>query len=362
MDDTITGMRYIDKDITRIFAIFLVIFGPRTAYFVMMNPTLVSNADWLINVIYLSFSVIAVPLLVMVSGSLLLPKHEDWRIFYKKRFIKIFIPFVVWILIYTIWRIYYHHDNLSVLEWVKRIAGGDAYYHLWFLYMLLILYVFTPLLRKLFIRFQSKMHIVLFGWFLLCSLTPSLIFLINMSFGLTLPNLYGTIEDGGNYIWLLLCYTGYFMLGGYLNSKIFTKKQIFLSWMGAIVCPLVTSYLTYAITNITGKPTSFKDLFFFTILLAAGSTFILIQHYFRKHDSVAPKLQAELTQLSSLCFGIYLVHPIIIALLLAGKLNINPILFNPIIATPVVSVIRFAASAVFSWIVSHIPILKYAIY
>src|SRR5512142_395126 len=60
----------------------------------------ISLAQWLMADIYGGIARVGVPLFFMLSGFLLLPRTESLRDFYRKRVLKIVIPFVVWSVIY----------------------------------------------------------------------------------------------------------------------------------------------------------------------------------------------------------------------------------------------------------------------
>ena len=46
----------------------------------------------------------AVPLFFMASGFLLLSKNETYLDFFKKRALKVFVPFLIWSVIYLVWQ------------------------------------------------------------------------------------------------------------------------------------------------------------------------------------------------------------------------------------------------------------------
>lgn len=87
----------------------------------------------------------AVPLFIMISGFVLeLNKREEnyWS-FIKRRFSKIFIPYIIWSLIYYFFIYSNNDDNL-----LKVMLTGNASYQLYFIPALLIFYLTFPLLHK----------------------------------------------------------------------------------------------------------------------------------------------------------------------------------------------------------------------
>src|SRR4030067_3277008 len=99
----------------------------------------------------------------MVSGYLLLPREEDTWTFLRKRAWKILIPFLVWSVVYDV----YVNQALAntgltleaLLRMFVRILRGPRAPHLWYLYALIALYLFSPILR-LFISKASRRDVV----------------------------------------------------------------------------------------------------------------------------------------------------------------------------------------------------------
>ena len=78
-----------------------------------------------------------VPLFVMASSYLLFPVTRPTGEFFRRRLVRIFVPYVVWMCVYTaVW------GEWSKLPFNFPFAGG----HLWFVYMLMGLYLLMPLL------------------------------------------------------------------------------------------------------------------------------------------------------------------------------------------------------------------------
>ncbi|MDA2807801.1 acyltransferase [Nocardiopsis suaedae] len=89
-----------------------------------------------------------VPLFVMISGALLLgPRDEAAPDFYRKRWARIGVPLVVWTVAYLAWDMW--RTGLTLSGAVEQAASGEPGIHLYFLYVIAGLYVFTPFLRTL---------------------------------------------------------------------------------------------------------------------------------------------------------------------------------------------------------------------
>ena len=78
-----------------------------------------------------------VPLFVMITGALLLPVREETSIFYKKRILRVFWPFLIWSVIYgTAWfeagtysgflPLFGRRGDSSIVECVFRLYRPDT--------------------------------------------------------------------------------------------------------------------------------------------------------------------------------------------------------------------------------------------
>lgn len=100
-----------------------------------------------------------VPCFLLISGAFLLSndKNAEWGNFYKKSFRKLGIPLllisIVYVLYYyarNIWYLYSKtYEKISwtepLLNWLKGILGK----HLWYMYMLVVLYLLVPWLIRM---------------------------------------------------------------------------------------------------------------------------------------------------------------------------------------------------------------------
>lgn len=108
----------------------------------------------------------AVPLFVMLSGALLLGKDEPILDFYKKRFSRVVIPFATWsIIVYTI--TYFQEGGRSITEYLfelfnKTIFQNGVHTIYWFVYIILGLYIVTPILRIICQKAEREMMYYLF--------------------------------------------------------------------------------------------------------------------------------------------------------------------------------------------------------
>lgn len=100
----------------------------------------------------------AVPCFLMTSGAMLLsnPQNKNFIFFYKKSFLHIALPTLLVSALYVCYNIVklYHHISLGMEvsdtpakyfgEWFR----GEPFYHLWYMYMLVGIYLLVPILIR----------------------------------------------------------------------------------------------------------------------------------------------------------------------------------------------------------------------
>jgi surface polysaccharide O-acyltransferase-like enzyme len=353
--------RVLGLDLIRILAVFFVILGPHVAHQVTDSWGKVPTSSWLIGNFYDCLGRIGVPLFVLVSGSLLLSKDESLSSFFRKRFWRVGIPFIFWITVYVLWRVFYQHDMQSTLEWVREITKGPVYYHLWYLYMITGLYFVTPLLRR-FIAKANKRDLMYFTvlWFLGFSLIPEATLLLRDYMYIPVTPPFGSMGTG--YVWQIAAFGGYYVLGYVLSNQAYGKKDKILCGVLFVGSSLMTAYIS--------SLTSFKSGFqsgvaygemFITVIIASLTCFVLVNSYARTLKvRLKPKMTALITLGSQVTFGIYLIHPIFIDLLKDGHFgfSLSALSFNPLFSIPVTALLVFCLSAVSSLVLHRVPILK----
>ena len=156
------GFKYrlaIPDDLIRTLAMILVILLHSS------NETLQASSVplgyWWTAVVYKSLALSCVPLFVLLSGALLLQPaklNEPIRVFLRKRLSRIGLAFGFWTGVYLAWSFYVGIPDGNVVLHVPVTLGNigtglldslfsGAYYQFWFIYLIVGLYLITPILR-----------------------------------------------------------------------------------------------------------------------------------------------------------------------------------------------------------------------
>lgn len=289
---------------------------------------------WAGNVVD-SFTRICVPIFVLISGMFLLGRKDTFIGFYKKRASKVLLPLIFWSVIYLIYRAivnYGMNSNFDAVNLIKTAALGKPFYHMWYLFMLLGLYLITPLLNRI-ISTSSRKAV----WRIALSLL-----LIGMVYDFFLGKKF-------LFIFWFISYIGYYMLG-YLLKNSSTKISSTILFIIYLISGLLISILSY----YTAK--DFNSLYFYSylspfVVISSISIYILFQQI-RYRENI-------LSRISHLTFGIYLIHAGVLHALFIGKRKLDiQILENPIIAIPLEFAITFLISLLIATVLYKSKILK----
>ena len=280
----------------------------------------VGSMNWLSANFYDSLSRWCVPLFVMISGTLLLDneKNESIQEFYNKRASKILIPTVAWTLIYLSWlTVKSFFKGIDVSDnFVKLILNGEIYYHLWYVYMLVGLYAFTPFIRKLVISLAKKeLEILLFITFFL-SISNEIVSIIF------------EIEDT-YFLVKFLSYVPYFIFGHYIF-----KYPVRLKYLKLLSILLISFLCTFSFFWVSAaNATSFQYYFYnylsINVVVMSVTLFIIGSKFFENK-----KIGKIFSQIEKNSFGVYLIHPIYFELsnqLIFNKLTLNDFLLIPLV-------------------------------
>jgi surface polysaccharide O-acyltransferase-like enzyme len=301
---------------------------------------------WIANV-YNSLVRWCVPVFVMISGLLLLDpnKSESLTDFYKKRVSRIMLPLIFWTLFFSAWtfvRGMIKGQEISLFHLVRNALLGWPYNHMWYLYMVIGLYLFTPFFRKI-VKFSSYNELL----FLCVALF--IVSMINQAVNEMFSRRILLFID-----WFLI-YLPYFFAGHIINE---TKRDppnwiLYSCFLLSVILTSVGSHSLLRIRETYQEPYFYGYLSVTVVPMSISVMFILKK---LSRPFIGAKLSRTLA-LSSL--GIYLVHPL--SLEAFNFLGISARSFHPAFSVPIVAALGFAVSFVAVQVISRIPYLKRAI-
>lgn len=314
----------------------------------MASATL--GVDWWIGNMYDSAVRFSVPLFLLLSGATLLHKEYALTDFYKKRLMRVLLPFLFWAVVYLVFNWWVIRHNMrpygfeSIKNWAwQLIVTKGISVHFWFVYMLLTLYLFMPFLGK-FLRSltDSKVLALLIAWFLVCTV----VVFARIPFD-SLPFL--------SKFFSYLLHAGFLVLGYYLVKKDFSAKK-YRCW--ATILFIGTVFFVAGYTYFLSKNAPKLDLIMYwywspVSILQTIAVYLMVAGYQLKNKPLVFVRDV----LSNHSYGIYLVQIMVI-----GILFINGILWtiaSPLISIPLLSILVFVVSAVIIKLLTKIPGGKY---
>jgi surface polysaccharide O-acyltransferase-like enzyme len=306
-----------------------------------------------------AFPYCGVPLFVMLSGALLLNPSkvtEPLGIFFRKRLNRIALPFLFWGIAYIVWRRFYFDETLSLdAIWRSFLGagqGGDPYpyYHFWFLYMLIGLYLLTPILRVLVAYAGSK----IIGYFIL-------IWFIGTAILPPLGGFTSVVLD--SQLFIVPLYVGYFVFGAYFQTIRLNFKVLYTT--------LILGFLwIFAYGWFAPIPAGGMDLLLNTnTILGSVALFLLLsaapsQRSIANFKDRLPHAYGFLAAVGRYSFAIYLFHVMVLTVFTQQVLfRFSPSILtqNPILGIPLLTLATLIVSFGVIWLLRKVPMLNKAI-
>lgn len=337
--------RIISLDLLRIVAAFAVIMihtsSPRFSEF---------SSEWEIVNIYDSLSRWCVPVFVMISGALFLDTSKNVSIkkLYGKNVLHILSAYLIWSIVYKIYTWQTYQQDLGFKNFLRDITYG--HFHLWFLKMLLGLYIAVPILRVIASNKKIELYFLSLA-IVTANMLPFFFHYVEMFFDI---ECFRHFYEGMK-LKIASEYVGYFVLGHVLKTYVLTRKQIWGIYLLGVICFIGTIVLNSIFSHHVGLPT--EECYGYLnplVLMEAIAVFLFVFHI-GKHISI--KLHPAINNISSMSFGIYLVH-MLIMMLLKDNFGIDTHVFHPLFSIPCMSLLTFVLSYLCAWLLHFIPFSK----
>lgn len=344
--------RKIHFDLLRIFAIFAMVTLHVAAQFWYAVP--VSSNTWKWFNFYDSLVRFCVPIMVMISGVFFLdPQKElNMRVLFKKYIARIAIAFLFWSMLYVL-PIYFRESITSrtpirISTVLLKLFDGN--YHMWFMYMIIGLYMITPFLRRIVLKKELLQYFIVL-WF---------VFGILETFSATAFKSEG-MEAIGNvidklHLFLVLGYSGYFVLGWYLYQYPVSKRQEYWIYCLGIAGAIITISFTDFLSMQRNEPVDqFYDYLSPNVLLSSLAIFVFFQNRVSKWK-FSPKSRERIIRTSLSTFGVYLIHILFLDFL--SICGLNTLIFHAALSVPFLSVLVFCISLFSVTVLRKIPLFR----
>lgn len=324
-------------DILRVFACLLIV--------CMHSPIPSEQANGLFLSTLSYFTAPGIGLFFMLSGALLLPLKTDTFTFLKKRISKVVFPTLFWTLFYLGANIILRGEDIEFSQILSIPFSTQGNPVLWFMYTLIGLYLLSPILSRWLTNSSKKEVEFYLGLWGVSLCYPLLKMFVGLNEGTT------------GILYYFTGYAGYFVLGYYCKTY---PESLKWKW---ILPASVIAVLAPVCCKVLHLEVDFYDLFWYLSIFVV----ILCIFYYKANEGLCPKLKltegkfyAFMQQLSSLSFGIYLVHIFVMRYLL-WKWDFILNIPSYYLQTIAVIVLTFAGSALISFLISLLPGAQYVL-
>ena len=291
----------------------------------------------------------AVPAFLMISGALLLGKKISLEKALKKAVIA-GIALFVWSFAFILTKKILWNDGDVVYDTVmiflnKRVSG-----HLWYGYLLIWIYLFSPILNILYESLSDKMRIY---FIILGLLVPSTIDSIINYFSLNVQLLQNSF-----FIYMNLGYISLLFIGRmiYENKE---KVSIILGGVSSVIGLVLTILLTEGISMRLGTSTHtfFSELEIGNVMYAFGIMLLGCKLSWKGDNTFIKKI---IIKVSELAMGIYFSHALVMWLI-GDTISFRGITFkidNSVPECLLFVVIIFVTTVIMIAPLANIPYLK----
>jgi surface polysaccharide O-acyltransferase-like enzyme len=301
--------------------------------------------NWFTADFYGAIGYLGVPLFVMLSGLLLLTPDkadEPLGVFYRKRFNRVGIPLIFWTLLFFVWS-FGVHDLPFTLHNVSQGLLSGSYPLLWFLYMIVGLYLLTPILRVLVKHLDRKKF--------------SILMLLWIASSVSVPIIHTfTSFQFHPVMFLSADWAGYYLLGIYLvDSKIRSSRAVLLGVLGFLVAIFGSWYVTTLLgESYTGFFHSYLSL---NMIVASAALFLILIRIPKERLECSNRTLNRLIHwIGENTLPIYLTHILILEALQLELLGFAwPYTGISMLDVPILTVVTLTSTALIIYGVKKIP-------
>lgn len=272
----------------------------------------------------------AVPVFVLISGCIFLHPQKDtnYCILFKKYVKRIALAILIFGLPMCIAEQMFD-KRISIINALYNLLTGHCWDHMWYLYMIIGLYLLTPLLKPFVNNASHRALLILFGiLFIMCSIIPTLnYFGIKTEGWMTLSNPY-----------ILLYMMGFFL--AYIERGYLSKTVLLLI---LLVCVLIIGIkFSIGINDI---------VYYDPVCICLACSIFLIFKRFDLKWKVADFL-------TPYCFGIYLIHPVFLNVIVKIFHFCPTDYIAASVSVPLMAACVFIMSFLLCYLLRKIPLLK----
>jgi len=290
----------------------------------------------------------------MLSGALLLQpskSNETIRVFLRKRANRIGLAYAFWSAVYLAWGFYVTQIPVTLYNVIQGIVIGlftGPWYHFWFIYLIVGLYLVTPILRAVIaFKRQNILKYLIVLWAIAVAVVPFL----QLITGYTLN---GSVFVFGGWI-------GYFVLGTYLQKIRLRSSILYGLFFLGLIWTMSSTWVMHFLFPYLEQDYFFFDYLTANVIVASVALFMILSKF--KADwpgSNHPRASRVVHAISCNTLPIFLFHVIILESLQRGYFGFKLTLttMNPVIGVPLITAVTFFITLGLVLLMKKIPVLK----
>ena len=259
---------------------------------------------WKTSVVIETLFYTAVPCFFMIIGVTLIDytKKYNTSVFFKKRFVKTFYPFIFWSLFAIVFQCLRHPERLASLDLTQltnSVVMTKAMPVYWFFIPLFAVYLSIPVLNKIpDIHRKATYTYMIYCSLLSTSVLPMAFKVLKLEYNYELA-----IPIAGGYIMYLLL--GYLLEYCYeLSSK--QRYIVYIAGLLGLLVRMVTVYVWSLeegkINNTMGGYTNLPTIAY------SMAVFVFVKYELMRTNYIQKMNAAALQRISGYSFGVYLLH------------------------------------------------------
>lgn len=256
-----------------------------------------------------------------------------------------------WSVVYLVWAFFVSKAPVTLenaLDGLMYSLFSGAYYHFWFIYLIVGLYLLTPILRVI-VAYNNPKIIWYFVilWFINVAVFPLIEFVTGYS-----------LHDS---LFVLSGFVGYFVLGTYLQRIQLRSSFLYGLFFLSLIFTIASTWIVTFHYPSEGQTYFFFEYLSLNVIIESTILFIILSrlnvNWKRGLSSI---VYPVIGVIGKNTLPIYLLHIIVMETLQRGylgfKLSITTI--NPFIGIPLIALITLLATLVLVLIMKKIPLLK----
>lgn len=235
-----------------------------------------------------------VPVFFMISGALMLEENKqyNWNQIIGKIISRVIKPYLVWSVIYQVIYCLQSASLTNVATAPIKIIIGYGWYHLWYLYALIGVYISIPCLAAIW-KSKCGKSIAVIGSLIMVTVNT-----FNMLFPEYICRMFIPVFSG---------YVVYIVFGAFINSIESKKILVYLSFIGCSVIIILSILIGY-LPEYRDQLWDYNNIL---ICLCSAGVVALIKLIF-SYTKVSGN--SSLCEISKYTFGIYLCHDLFLQL------------------------------------------------